>query len=141
VFAGRWVALSNLLCGRDAVCSGTIALVDALGRRVRRVEVPPGNGGPTHLGVTSRGALAWIWTADLGKVIQEVWVLDSEGRRMVATDSADRLHPASFAVSEQSVYWTQNGVASSAPLYRSVWRSLGERDHHSRYAGRHADDR
>jgi hypothetical protein len=122
-FAGQWVVFANLLCGRDAVCSGQIVLVDAYGRRIHRVRIPPGNGGPVGLDVTPRGAVAWIWVADLGQLIDEVWVLDSEGQRMVARDSVDRLSVSSFAVSQRSVYWTQNGVAVSAPLQRSIWRA------------------
>jgi hypothetical protein len=50
-------------------------------------------------------------------------VLDSQGQRMVARDSVDRLIAASFAVSQRSVYWTQNGLPASAPLHRSIWRA------------------
>jgi hypothetical protein len=122
-FAGQWVVFANLLCGRDAVCGGHIVLVDAYGRGTHRVRIPQGNGGPIGLGVTPRGAVAWIWVADLGQLIAEVWVLDSQGQRMVARDSVDRLIAASFAVSQRSVYWTQNGLPASAPLHRSIWRA------------------
>ncbi len=80
-------------------------------------------GGVRSLVLTANGSVAWISqtsgvpnpsTPQLIPTLTEVYVVDSFGRRMIASSSA--ISPTSLALAGSTIYWLQGGVAQAATL-------------------------
>ena len=72
-----------------------------------------GIGPTTSIVLKSDGAVAWIVKTGFPTTYQ-VHAIDSNGSRVVATGSD--IDPSSLALASNTIYWTENSTAMSAPL-------------------------
>lgn len=73
-----------------------------------------GNGETTALVVKPDGAVAWINNTSQESARYEVHAVDATGSRVLAVSSS--IDRSSLALAGSTLYWTENGVASSVRL-------------------------